>query len=59
MADAAGSIEPGKLADVVVWSGDPFEYSTRAELVLIGGQEVPPGSRQTELLERYRRLPPE
>jgi len=59
VADAAGSLEPGKLADVVVWSGDPFEYSTRAELVLIGGREVPRTSRQSELLERYRRLPPE
>lgn len=55
----AGSLEPGKLADVVVWSGDPFEYATRAELVLIGGREVPAMSRQTELLERYRRLPPQ
>ena len=59
VADAAGSLEPGKLADVVVWSGDPFEYSSRADLVLIGGREVPQTSRQAELLERYRRLPPE
>lgn len=59
VADAAGSLEPGKLADVVVWSGDPFEYASRADLVLIGGQEVPQESRQAELLERYRRLPPE
>ncbi len=59
VADAAGSLEPGKVADVVVWSGDPFEYASRAELVLIGGREVPQASRQAELLERYRRLPPE
>ncbi len=59
VADAAGSLEPGKVADVVVWSGDPFEYASRAELVLIGGREVPQASRQAELLERSRRLPPE
>ncbi len=54
----AGALAPGLLADVVVWSGDPFEYSTRAELVLIGGGEVPRTGRQVELLERYRKLPP-
>jgi imidazolonepropionase-like amidohydrolase len=53
-----GSLAVGRMADVVVWSGDPFEPSTRAELVLIGGQEVPATSRMTELLERYRHLPP-
>lgn len=56
--DQAGSLAAGRLADVVVWSGDPFEPSSRAELVLIAGQEVPATSRMTELLERYRRLPP-
>ncbi|MGH7585799.1 MAG: amidohydrolase family protein [Gemmatimonadales bacterium] len=56
--DRAGSLAAGRLADVVVWNGDPFEPSSRAELVIIGGQEVPATSRMTELLERYRRLPP-
>ena len=54
-----GSLEPGKVANIVVWSGDPFELSTRVEAVLIRGQEMPLTSRQTELRERYRRLPPE
>ena len=59
LADGAGTLVPGAVADLVVWSGDPFEYSTRAELVLVGGREVPRTSRQAELLERYRRVPPE
>jgi imidazolonepropionase-like amidohydrolase len=53
-----GSLEPGKVANVVVWSGDPFEFSTAAEHVFVRGQEIPRTSRQTELLERYRSLPP-
>lgn len=53
-----GSLEPGKVANIVVWSGDPFEFSTRVEAVLIRGHEIPLTSRQTELLERYRTLPP-
>ena len=53
-----GSLAAGRRADVVVWSGDPLEFSTRPEHVLIGGEEIPLTSRQTELLERYRTLPP-
>jgi len=58
VADRYGSIAPGKVADVVVWSGDPFEFSTAVEHVYIRGREIPLKSRQTELLERYRKLPP-
>ncbi|HJS47542.1 MAG TPA: amidohydrolase family protein [Gemmatimonadales bacterium] len=57
LADGTGTLVPGAVADLVVWSGDPFEYATRAELVLVGGREVPRTSRQTDLLERYRRVP--
>jgi len=35
-----GSLEPGKKADVVLWSGDPFSVYTRADLVLIDGAVV-------------------
>ena len=58
VADRIGTLAPGKIADVVVWSGDPFELSTNAEHVFIAGRELPLRSRQTELLERYRTLPP-
>ena len=59
VADRYGSLEPGKVGDVVVWSGDPFEFTTAAEHVLIRGKEVPLRSRQTELFERYKKLPPD
>ncbi len=35
--DKIGSLEPGKNADVVLWSGDPFSVYTRAEKVWIDG----------------------
>jgi imidazolonepropionase-like amidohydrolase len=35
-----GSLEPGKNADVVVWSGDPFSVYTRASIVIIDGAIV-------------------
>jgi imidazolonepropionase-like amidohydrolase len=58
VAERYGSLEPGKVANVVVWSGDPFEFTTAVEHVFIRGAEVPLRSRQTELFERYRTLPP-
>jgi imidazolonepropionase-like amidohydrolase len=35
--DQTGSIEVGKDADVVLWTGDPFSVYSRAEKVLIDG----------------------
>lgn len=35
--DKIGSLEPGKNADVVLWSGDPFSVYTRTEKVWIDG----------------------
>jgi len=58
VADRYGSLEPGKVANVVVWSGDPFEFTTGVEHVLIRGKDIPLTSRQTELFERYKKLPP-
>ena len=58
VADRYGSLDAGKVANVVVWTGDPFDFSTGVEHVYIRGREIPLRSRQTELLERYRTLPP-
>ena len=54
VADRLGSLEVGKDADVVVWSGDPFELTTGAEQVFIGGREMSRDTRQRQLFERYR-----
>jgi len=35
-----GSIEPGKDADLVLYNGDPFEYTTNVCTVFIDGEEV-------------------
>ncbi len=35
--DKTGSLEPGKMADVVMWDGDPFSVYTKAERVYIDG----------------------
>jgi imidazolonepropionase-like amidohydrolase len=53
-----GSLTEGKVGNVVLWSGDPFELSTVAVHVVIRGEQIPMASRQQALLERYRTLPP-
>jgi imidazolonepropionase-like amidohydrolase len=56
VADRIGSLEPGKDANVVVWSDDPLELSTRATHVFIRGRELTGRSRQDRLVEKYRVL---
>ncbi len=53
MDDRYGSLEPGKVANVVVWPGDPFELSSWPDAVYIRGEAIPMRSRQTELRDRY------
>jgi imidazolonepropionase-like amidohydrolase len=53
VGDTHGSLAPGKTANVVVWSGDPFEMLTTADHVFIRGTEMPDDSRQKRLLRRY------
>jgi imidazolonepropionase-like amidohydrolase len=57
VSDRVGSLQPGREANVVVWSGDPFEFSTRAEHVFVRGREYRDKTRQDLLMERYRNLP--
>ncbi|MGZ3280746.1 MAG: amidohydrolase family protein, partial [Caulobacteraceae bacterium] len=56
VADRTGSLEPGKDADLVIWTGDPFEPLSQPTAVFIHGQAQPMTSRQTELRDRYKDL---
>jgi imidazolonepropionase-like amidohydrolase len=55
---SVGTLQPGRDANVVVWDGDPFEFSTRALRVLVHGREIHQPSRQDLLMERYKSAPP-
>ena len=38
--DRLGTLEVGKLGDLVVWSGDPLDVMQRAQRVFIEGEQV-------------------
>ncbi len=52
-----GSIEPGKVANLVVSRGDPLEIRSTITHVFIKGVPVPLQSRHTQLYEKYRNRP--
>src|SRR5215467_4453319 len=48
-----GSLEVGKMGNVVVANGDPLDVKTDVKHVFIQGQEIPLVNRQTELRDQY------
>ncbi len=57
VSDRVGSLQAGREGNVVVWSGDPFEFTTRVEHVFVRGREYHDKTRQDMLMERYKTLP--
>ena len=50
---ALGTIEVGKLANLVVVSGDPLEIRSHIKNVVIAGRDIPMNSKHIELYNRY------
>jgi len=48
-----GSLEVGKLGNIVVANGDPLDVKTDVKHVFIQGQEIPLVSKQTQLRDQY------
>jgi len=48
-----GSIEKGKVANVVVWDGDPLNVTSNTTHVIVKGINHPLVSRRTMLRDRY------
>jgi len=48
-----GSIATGRVANLVVWSGDPLEVTSLVEASWLNGQRISLQTRQTALRDRY------
>ena len=57
VADKIGSIEQGKIANLIVTDGDPLEIRTQIKYLFINGNQVPLTSKHTELYEKYKARP--
>ena len=52
-----GTIEVGKVANLVVTDGSPLEISSNVQQLIIGGREVSTNNKHQGLYETYRRRP--
>jgi imidazolonepropionase-like amidohydrolase len=57
ISDRAGSIEPGKIANLLVSQGDPLEVATTISHVIVNGRDVSLDDRQLALYQRYVNRP--
>jgi len=54
MLDSLGTIEKGKLANLVVTDGDLLEARTHVRYLFIDGRQVPLTSRHTQLNDAFK-----
>ena len=53
VADRFGTIEEGKVANLIVTDGDPLEITTQVRYLFIQGEPTPTDNKHLELYEKY------
>jgi len=56
VGDRVGSIEVGKTANVVIWSGTPIQMRSRVIELIINGKRIPLTSFQTRLRDKFEKI---
>jgi len=56
VGDQVGSLEAGKMANVVLWRGSPVQLSSRVERLIINGRTIPLTSVQTRLRDKFGKI---
>jgi imidazolonepropionase-like amidohydrolase len=57
VADQVGTLETGKLANIIVTNGDPLEITTDVKFLFIKGQQTSMDNRHLRLYEKYLNRP--
>ena len=57
ISDKVGSIQEGKLANLLITKGDPLDIRSEVKYVFVEGKEVPPGNRNLDMFEEFRQQP--
>lgn len=58
VADRIGTLEAGRVADLVLWNGDPLEPLSQPQALFVEGTQKPLTARSLELRDRYMAPPP-
>jgi imidazolonepropionase-like amidohydrolase len=54
--EMVGSLEVGKIADIVIWSDSPIQMTSRVHKVIINGKIIPLTSIQTQLRDKFEKI---
>jgi imidazolonepropionase-like amidohydrolase len=57
LADQVGTLESGKIANIIVTNGDPLELTTEVRYLFIKGQPASLDNKQKALYEKYLKRP--
>lgn len=57
LADQVGTLQPGKIANLMVTTGDPLELTTEVRYLFIKGQLTSLDDKQKQLYEKYLNRP--
>ena len=57
LSEEMGTIEVGKLANLIVVEGDPLDIRSQVRHLVLGGAEVSTDNKHRQLYERYRSRP--
>jgi imidazolonepropionase-like amidohydrolase len=57
LSDQLGTLEAGKLGNVIVTNGDPLEIQTQVKYLFIKGQLTSLANRHSDFYEQYRKRP--
>ena len=57
VADRLGSLEAGKMANVIVTDGDPLEIVTNVKRLFIAGEDISLDTNQTLLYQKFKARP--
>lgn len=57
LSDQVGTLEPGKIANIIVTNGDPLEVTTDVKYLFIKGERTSLDNKQLRLYEKYLHRP--
>jgi len=57
LSDQVGTLEAGKIANLIVTNGDPLELTTDVRYLFIRGQQTSTDNKQLRLYEKYNNRP--